>query len=130
MERWEEGGGGRGGPCNFGQTPVVSGIRCDLVALEEERNLSLQIIAGNQEWSESGSEFCATEELLERIFQGVGRIFRQKQLALGRQNIFPEDCRPILDIEVEKLTRGVRARIFAASADSQSDDTASGCSRD
>src|ERR1700722_13363385 len=121
MEWWKECRGCRGGSCDVGELPVVGMIRCDLVALEEERNLSLQIIAGNQERSEGGSEFCVAEELLECRFQGIGRIFRQKQLALGRQNIFPEDCGPILDIELEKFTRGVRASAFADGADSQSD---------
>src|SRR6202021_3816122 len=97
MEWWKECRGSRCGSCDVGELPVVGGIRCDLVALEEERNLSLQIIAGNQEWSEGGSKFCVAKELLEGRFQGIRPIFRQKQLALRRQNIFPEDTRPFCE---------------------------------
>src|SRR6202021_2575430 len=97
--------GSRGGSCDVGELPVVGGIQCDLVPLEEERNLSLQIIAQNQEGSEGGSKFCVAKELLEGRFQGIRPIFRQNQLALRGQNTFPEDSRAILDIEVEKFTR-------------------------
>src|SRR6516162_717954 len=130
MEWWKERGGGGSCSCDVGQSPIVGGIRCDLVALEEERNLSLQIVAGNQERSEGGLELCVAEELLERRFQSIGGIFRQEQLVLGRQNIFVEDGRPILEIEVEEFARGVRAIILADGPDSQSDNAASRCSCD
>ncbi len=70
---------------------------------EEEWKLTLQIVAGNQEGSESRFKFCVAEELIERRFQSVGRIFREKHLAFGRDDIFSEDCGAILNVEIEKL---------------------------
>jgi hypothetical protein len=94
------------------------------VALEKERKLSLQIIARDQERSERRFEFGVSKELRERRFQRVWRVFRQKDLAFGREDILPEDCGTILNVEIEKLIRGIRAIVFAACADSQCDDAA------
>src|SRR5579872_1182752 len=109
--------------------PVVARIRRNSVALEEKRQLSLQIIARYQQRSPRRLQLGILKKVRQCCFQCIWGIFWKNQLSRRREEVLAEYRRAILHIKVQKLTRRIRRTFISLRADSQRDDAARGCPR-
>src|ERR1700722_12480578 len=98
MERRKKCRRGRRGPGDVRYLPIECRVGSDSVALEEERELTLQIVTGYQQRRERGLELGVLEELRQCRFQAVGRVLGVDDFLLRRQEVFFEDRRTILDV--------------------------------